>query len=154
TDEAWPAGDLDRFVLAKLEQHGLRPARPADKRTLIRRATFDLIGLPPAPEEVDAFLADDSSDAFARVVERLLASDQSCEDGGGPWLDVVRSADTSGCNGDFPIVEAFRYRNYVIDSFNRDKPFDRFVREQVAGDLLPAASDDERFENLVATGYL
>src|SRR5687768_11489435 len=153
-DGAWPRGDLDRFVLAKLESQGMQPPPEGSKRTLIRRATFDLTGLPPTPEEVDAFLADESSDAFAKVVDRLLAASAYGERWGRHWLDVVRYADTSGCNGDFPAPEAWRYRNYVIDSFNKDKPYDQFLREQLAGDLLPAGSDEQRFEQVVATGYL
>ncbi len=151
---SWPRNDVDRFILSRLEANGMSPAPPADTRTLIRRATFDLIGLPPTPEEIDAFLADDSPDALATVVERLLASQHYGERWGRHWLDVVRYADTSGCNGDFPMPEAYRYRNYVIDSFNRDKPYDEFIREQIAGDLLSAASDEERYEQIVATGYL
>ncbi|MGE3819163.1 MAG: DUF1549 and DUF1553 domain-containing protein, partial [Isosphaeraceae bacterium] len=151
---AWPRGDVDRFLLAKLESQGLRPAPEASRSTLIRRLTFDLTGLPPTPEEVDAFLADSSPDAYERVVERLLASPHHGERWGRHWLDVVRYADTSGCNGDFPIPEAFRYRNYVISSVNADKPYDQFLREQIAGDLLPSRSEDQRYEQLIATGYL
>jgi len=150
----WPQSDVDRFVFAKLSDHGLAPAPAADKLTLLRRVTFDLTGLPPTPTEIDSFLADDSSTAFAKVVDRLLASQQYGERWGRHWLDVVRYADTSGCNGDFPIAQAYRYRNYVIRSFNADKPYDLFVREQIAGDLLPAKTDEQRFENLIATGYL
>ncbi|HEX8914253.1 MAG TPA: DUF1549 domain-containing protein, partial [Humisphaera sp.] len=150
----WTRNDVDRFVLAKLEARGLKPPGRADKRTLIRRATFDLTGLPPTPEEVDAFLADESPGAFATVVDRLLASPAYGERWGRHWLDVVRYADTSGCNGDFPVPDAWRYRNYVIDAFNKDKPIDRFLTEQLAGDLLPADSDAQRFEQVVATGYL
>jgi hypothetical protein len=153
-NNTWPQSDVDRFVFAKMADQGLAPAPPADKRTLLRRVTFDLTGLPPTPEEIDAFLADDSSTAFATVVDRLLASRHYGERWGRHWLDVVRYADTSGCNGDFPIVQAYRYRNYVIQSFNADKPYDQFVREQIAGDLLPANGDEQRFENLIATGYL
>ena len=154
SDEGWPYGDIDRFILAALEAQGMKPPPLADKRTLIRRATFDLTGLPPTPPEIDAFLADDSPDAFAKVVDRLLASPHYGERWGRHWLDVVRYADTSGCNGDFPVPEAYRYRNYVIDSFNKDKPYDQFLREQIAGDLLPAESDEQRYEQIVATGYL
>src|SRR5688500_168962 len=160
-DDAWARGEIDRFILAKLEAEGMTPPPPADKRTLIRRATFDLTGLPPTPAEVNAFLADESPDAFAKVVERLLASKQYGERWGRHWLDVVRYADTSGCNGDFPVPDAWRYRNYVIDAFNKDKPYDQFLREQIAGDLLPVPSevegparDEQRFEQTVATGYL
>jgi hypothetical protein len=147
-------GPVDLFIAAKLEEKGLVPNSPADKRTLIRRATYDLTGLPPTPEEVRAFLADESSVAFAKVVDRLLASPHYGEQWGRHWLDVIRYADTSGCSADFPIPAAYRYRNYVIDSFNRDKPYDRFVREQIAGDLLPTQSEPERLEGLIATGYL
>ncbi|MEX2558754.1 MAG: PSD1 and planctomycete cytochrome C domain-containing protein, partial [Pirellulales bacterium] len=161
-NERWPAGEIDRFVLAGLEADGMTPAPPADKRTLIRRATFALTGLPPTLDEIDAFVADDATDAFAKVVDRLLASPHYGERWGRRWLDLVRYADTSGCNSDFPVPEAYRYRNYVIDSFNRDKPYDRFLREQLAGDLLAAEgqnspsedSNVRRYEQIVATGYL
>jgi hypothetical protein len=134
----WPRTALDHFVLARLEARGLAPAPAADKRTLIRRATFDLIGLPPSPEEVEAFLADNSPGAFEKVVDRLLASPHYGERWGRHWLDVVRYADTAGDAADFPVPQAYRYRNYVIRAFNRDTPYDRFLREQIAGDLLPA----------------
>ncbi len=153
-DQAWPLGAVDHFILAKLEAQHLTPAAQTGRRTLIRRATFDLTGLPPTPEEVDAFVADDSPTAFEKLVDRLLATKQYGERWGRHWLDVVRYADTSGCNSDFPVPSAFRYRNYVIDSFNRDKPFDQFVREQLAGDLLPAKDDAQKQEQTIATGYL
>ena len=153
---------VDAFLEADYESRGLRPARPADKRTLIRRATYDLTGLPPTPEEIDAFLADDSPKAFEKVVDRLLASPHYGEQWGRHWLDVVRYADTAGDNSDFPIPQAYLYRNYVIDAFNKDKPYDQFLREQLAGDLLPVPSgaegshkdDSERREHIIATGYL
>jgi hypothetical protein len=135
-DGRFPRNEIDRFLLARLEQADMRPAPPADKRALIRRATFDLTGLPPTPREIEEFLADTSQEAFALLVDRLLAAPQYGQRWGRHWLDVVRYADTSGCNGDFPIPEAYSYRNYVIDSFNEDKPNDQFVREQIAGDLL------------------
>ena len=150
----WVRNDIDRFLLAKLEEKGLSPAPDADKRTLIRRATFDLTGLPPTPEEVDTFLADRSADAFEKIVDRLLASPAYGERWGRHWLDVVRYADTSGCNSDYPIPDAHKYRNYVINAYNRDLPYDEFVREQLAGDLMSAKSDDEHFEKVIATGYL
>ena len=150
----WPASAVDRFLLAKLEEKGLAPAPPADKRALIRRATYDLTGLPPAPQEVEAFVADTSSNAFEKVVDRLLASPAYGERWGRHWLDLVRYADTSGCNSDFPVPALAKYRNYVIDSFNKDKPYDQFVREQIAGDLLPAKDAAEEKERLIATGYL
>jgi hypothetical protein len=132
----WCADPIDRFVQAKLRQHGLEPASPADKRTLLRRATFDLVGLPPTPEEVDTFLQDDSPDAFAKVVDRLLASPHYGERWGRHWLDVVRYADTGGFEADYLYAKAWRYRDYVIRSIAADKPFDRFLQEQVAGDEL------------------
>jgi hypothetical protein len=154
-DTAWPLSEVDRFILARLEAKGLRPVRVADKCPLIRRATFDLIGLPPTPAEVNAFLADSSPDAFARVVERLLASPAYGERWGRHWLDVVRYADTAGETADFPVPEAYLYRNYVIDAFNRDKPYDRFLREQVGGDLLARQAPREQYAELVtATGFL
>jgi hypothetical protein len=145
---------IDAFVGAKHHAGRWPIAPPADKRTLIRRVTFDLIGLPPTPEEVDAFLADASPDAWDKLVNRLLESPHYGEKWGRHWLDVVRYADTAGDNSDFPVPPAYRYRDYVIASFNADKPFDRFLREQIAGELLPAASDEQRREQIVATGYL
>ncbi|MCI0535847.1 MAG: DUF1553 domain-containing protein [Verrucomicrobiales bacterium] len=150
----WPANDVDRFILARLEEKKLPPADDAGKRVLIRRATFDLIGLPPTPEEVTAFLADKSNKAFAKVVDRLLASPHYGERWGRYWLDVVRYADTAGDNSDFPIPQMFRYRDWIISAFNRDLPYDQFVREQLAGDLLPGASDEQTLERIVATGYI
>jgi len=150
----WPANDVDRFILARLEEKKLPPADDAGKRVLIRRATFDLIGLPPAPEEVESFLADRSPGAFAKVVDRLLASPHYGERWGRYWLDVVRYADSAGDNSDFPIPQMFRYRDWVISAFNRDLPYDRFVREQLAGDLLPGATTKETHERLIATGYI
>jgi hypothetical protein len=150
----WPANDLDRFILARLEQEGLKPVAAAGKRALIRRATFDLIGLPPRPDEVAAFLADDSTNAFAKVVDRLLASPHYGERWGRHWLDVVRYADTAGDNSDFPIPQIHRYRDWVINAFNRDLPYDQFVREQLAGDLLPGTTTQEKHDRLIATGYI
>ena len=151
---AWPKNAIDAFVLARLEEKGLAPVAPADRTALIRRATFDLTGLPPTPEEVDAFLADRSADAFDKVVERLLASPAYGERWGRHWLDLVRYADTAGDSADYPVPQAHLYRNYVIDAFNKDKPYDQFLTEQLAGDLLEASSDRQRNEQLVATGYL
>lgn len=154
-NEAWPRSTLDRFVLAALEAKGLEPASPADKRTLIRRATFDLIGLPPSPEEIEAFLADDSPDAFARVVDRLLASPHYGERWGRHWLDVARYADSNGLDENVAYGNSWRYRDYVVNAFNQDKPFAQFLREQLAGDLLPAAGDEATtHERLIATGFL
>lgn len=146
----WAQNPVDAFVLAKLEEAGLKPSPPADRRTLIRRATFDLTGLPPTPEEVDAFLADKEPNAFARVVDRLLASPAYGERWGRHWLDVARYADSNGLDENLVYPNAWRYRDWVIASINEDKPIDRFFQEQVAGDLLPDAGD----EGVVATGYL
>jgi mono/diheme cytochrome c family protein len=150
----WAFNDIDRFILAKLEEKKLTVAPDAGKLTLLRRVTYDLTGLPPTPDEVEAFLADRSPKAYERVVERLLASKAYGERWGRVWLDVVRYADTTGGGGDFPIPQAAKYRDYVIASFNEDKPYDRFIKEQIAGDLLPAASEPEHWNSVVATGYL
>jgi hypothetical protein len=154
SDASWPRDDIDRFVLAGLEAKGLRPVGDADRPTLIRRATFDLTGLPPSPAEVDAFVNDGSADAFAKVVDRLLASPAYGERWGRHWLDVARYGESTGSSRNLPLPHAWRYRDYVINAFNADKPYDRFVREQVAGDLLPAKSQEERDEHRIATGFL
>jgi hypothetical protein len=153
-DAAWPADDVDRFVLAKLEAAGLKPAPPAEKRALIRRVTFDLVGLPPAPEEIEAFVNDDSAGAYEKLVDRLLASPQFGERWGRHWLDVARYGESTGLTRNFPYPYAWRYRDYVIDSFNHDKPYDRFLTEQIAGDQLPYDSPQQHNEQLVATGLL
>ncbi len=130
---------IDNFVFAKLEAQGLSPARPADRRVLIRRATLDLTGLPPTPQEVDAFVADHSPNAFAAVVDRLLASPRYGERWGRYWLDVARySDDKLSSTSDEPYPNAFRYRDWVIQAFNRDLPYDVFVKAQIAGDLMPS----------------
>jgi cytochrome c553 len=136
-DEHWPREPIDRFILARLESAGLAPAPAADKRTLLRRVTFDLTGLPPTAAEIDAFLADDSGDAFARVVDRLLASPRFGERWGRHWLDLVRYAETRGHEFDYPSPNAWQYRDYVIRALNADVPYDQFAREHLAGDLLP-----------------
>ena len=146
----WPQNEVDHFILAALEQQRLRPAPVADKRTLIRRATYDLIGLPPTPQEVADFLADDSPEAFAKVIDRLLASPQYGVRWGRHWLDVARYADSNGLDENLAFGNAWRYRDYVIRSFNEDKPYHQFVREQLAGDLLPGANA----ETMTATGFL
>jgi hypothetical protein len=154
-DRAWPLTPIDHFVLAKLEEKGFKPAPPANRQTLIRRVTFDLIGLPPTPAEVEAFLADPSPRAYAKVVERLLASPHHGEQWGRHWLDLVHYADTAGETADYPVPEAHRYRDYVIASFNADKPYDQFVREQIAGDLLAVHAPPAKYAELVtATGFL
>lgn len=153
-DVAWPRGTIDQFVLADLESRGLRPAPDAEEADLLRRVTFDLTGLPPSADELAAFLADDRDDAYSRVVDRLLESDRFGERWGRHWLDVVRYADTIGRTRNLPFPVAWKYRDYVIRSFNQDKPFDRFVHEQIAGDLLPFEGAAERLENQLATGFL
>lgn len=141
---------VDAFILSALGERGLEPAPRAARETLIRRVTFDLTGLPPTPAEVDAFVSDDGESAYKDLVERLLDSPRYGERWGRHWLDVTRYADTAGYSNDFERPNAWRYRDYVIRSFNEDKPFDRFVLEQIAGDeLFP---DDP--EAIIATGFL
>ncbi len=153
-DPSWPRDELDRFLLAGLDEAGLVPVADADKVTLLRRVSFDLVGLPPTPADVDAFLADGSSDAFARAVDRLLASPQFGERWGRHWLDVARYGESTGPSRNIPYPHAWKYRDYVIDALNADVPFDRFISEQIAGDLLPAATPAERDRLLTATGFL
>ena len=154
-NSSWVKSPIDAFVLDALEAKGLTPAPPSGKRELIRRATFDLTGLPPTPEEVQAFLIDHEPDAFAHVVDRLLASPRYGERWGRHWLDVARYADSNGLDENLVYRNAFRYRDYVIQAFNKDKPYDQFVREQLAGDLLPDANDlATTFERWTATGFL
>ena len=167
-DLAWAKSPMDRFILAKLEAANLRGAAMADKGTLLRRATFDLTGLPPTAAEIEAFHNDTSVDAFAKVVERLLASQRYGERWGRHWLDVVRYADSNGLDENVAHGNAWRYRDYVIGAFNGDKPFDQFIMEQLAGDLMPEpaegavalsgsasmAAGSGRHERLIATGFL
>jgi hypothetical protein len=148
-DAAWVRNPVDAFILAKLEAKGLSPAPPAERVALVRRVYYDLTGLPPTPEEVDAFVNDRSPDAYERLVDRLLASPHYGEKWGRHWLDVVRFAETNGYERDGPKPFAWRYRDYVIKSFNDDKPFDRFVKEQLAGDEVPGYNPDA----VVATGF-
>ncbi len=147
-DRAWPLNPIDQFVLARLEREGLAPSVEADKRTLIRRLSFDLTGLPPAPAEVEAFLNDASPQAYEKVVNRLLASPHYGERMAIPWLDLVRYADTVGYHGDQP-YSIYPYRDYVINAFNSNLGFDQFTIEQLAGDLLPGATPNQK----VASGY-
>ena len=153
-DEAWPRSDVDRFILAKLESEGLSPVADADRPTLLRRVFFDLVGVPPTPAEIESFLADDAPDAFARIVDALLGRPEFGQRWGRHWLDVARYADSNGSDENFTYYDAWRYRNYVIGAFNADKPFDRFLTEQLAGDLLPFRTQEERDDNIVATGFL
>jgi len=147
---------IDAFLNAKIQENGLAASPPASRSTLLRRVTFDLLGLPPTPEEVARFASDPSPHAFERVVDRLLASPHYGERWGRHWMDVVRYADTAGDNADYPIPEIYRYRDYIIESFNQDKPYPRFVEEQLAGDVLArtAATGTERESAIVATGFL
>ena len=136
-DKTWPKTAIDYFVLARLEAQGLKPLPAADKRTWIRRVTFDLIGLPPTPEEVDAFIKDSSTKSRAKVVDRLLASPRYGERWGRHWLDVARySDDLLNTLKEDPLPNAFRYRDWVINAFNEDLPYDQFVKAQIAGDFL------------------
>jgi len=147
-DEAWPRNAIDRFVLARLEAEGLAPAPEADRATLLRRLSLDLVGLPPTPEELAAFLADEREDAYERQVERLLDSPHFGERWGRHWLDLARYSDSNGYSRDFE-RSIWPYRDWVVDALNADLPFDRFTVEQLAGDLLP----DPTVEQLVATGF-
>ena len=152
----WPRREIDCFVLARLDAAGMVPVRGAGPRTLLRRLYFDLIGLPPSPEEIRAYLDDESANRFEKLVDRLLESPQFGERWGRHWLDVVRFAESSGKEFNFSYPHAWPYRDYVIDSLNADKPYDQFIREQLAGDLLhanrlPEQQNDELF---IATGFL
>jgi hypothetical protein len=149
-NRSWVRTPIDAFILAKLEEKGLQPSPRADKRTLIRRVTFDLTGLPPTPEEINAFVSDKSPDAYRKVVRRLLASPRYGERWAQHWLDVVRFGETNGFELDAEREQAWRYRDYVVKSLNDDKPYDRFITEQIAGDEL----DPNSFEMRVATGFL
>ncbi|HQR33227.1 MAG TPA: PSD1 and planctomycete cytochrome C domain-containing protein [Blastocatellia bacterium] len=152
---AWVKSPIDAFILAKLEEKNLTPAPPADKLTLLRRATYDLTGLPPSEKEISDFLADASPKAFEKVVERLLASPRYGEKWGRHWLDVARYADSTGNDEDHRYPFAWKYRDYVIESFNRDLPYDQFIREQLAGDQLPAKNGSEiNQRGIIATGFL
>jgi Protein of unknown function (DUF1553)/Protein of unknown function (DUF1549)/Concanavalin A-like lectin/glucanases superfamily len=149
-DSSWVRNPIDAFVLRRLQAEGLRPAPAAGRISLIRRATFDLIGLPPTPDEIDAFLEDNSPDAYERLVDRLLASPQYGERWARHWLDVARFAESQGFERDIIRDHAWRYRDYVIQSFNDDQPYDQFVREQIAGDV----TEPIRPHGIVATGFL
>ena len=153
-DQAWPRNAIDQFVAAKLEKNGLAPVGDADRTTLLRRAYFDLIGLPPTAEQINDFLNDESDDAFDRVVDELLQSRQFGERWGRHWLDVARFADSSGGARTRLMPHAWRFRNYVVNALNADKPFDQFVIEQIAGDLLPTDDWQRAGEQLTATSFL
>ena len=151
---AWPKSDLDRFILAALESKNLRPVADADRVTLLRRVTFDLVGLPPTPEQVRAFSTAESPRALEKIVDDLLASPQFGERWGRHWLDIARYAESTGKERNYAYPQAWRYRDYVIAALNADKPYDQFLREQIAGDLLPAKDAAQRNELLIATGFL
>ena len=151
----WVRTPIDRFILARLEERGLAPAPGADKLTLLRRAKFDLHGLPPTEAEIEQFLADRTPHAFARLVDRLLASPRYGEKWGRHWLDVARYADSTGLDDDIKVPYTWRYRDYVIDAFNRDTPFDDFIFEQLAGDTLPPeGAEGVNRRGVIATGFL
>ncbi len=152
--DGWVKTPVDAFLLAQLEGQGLYPAPATDRRTLLRRVTFDLTGLPPTPEETADFLKDTAADAYPRVVERLLRSPQYGVRWGRHWLDVARYADSNGLDENIAYGQAWRYRDYVVNAFNEDKPFDRFVIEQMAGDLLEESDEPTRREGITATAFL
>ena len=153
-DATWPLDPVDRFLLARQEEAGLRPVADADRHAWLRRVSYDLTGLPPTPAEIAAFLSDSSPQAHERVVDRLLASRAFGERWARHWLDLTGYADQMGTSNAVFAEHAWRYRDYAIASFNADTPFDRFIREQIAGDLLPWATPEERAANLTATGFL
>jgi hypothetical protein len=151
----WASRPIDRLIAAGHRARGVRPVRRADRRTLIRRANFDLLGLPPEPSRIESFANDGRPDAFARLVDELLASPRYGERWGRYWLDLARYADTAGDNSDYPIPQAHLYRDYVIDAFNADVPYDRFLHEQVAGDILALDGPrDDYARRVIATGFL
>ena len=149
----WPINDIDRFLLARLESEGLKPVAETDRASLIRRLYYDLHGLPPTPEEIEAFVEDQAPDAYERLVDRLLASPRFGERWGRHWLDVARFGESLTLRG-LVLPDAWRYRDYVIKSFNEDRPYDQFVREQVAGDLMGGRDLEETRRRLVATTFL
>ena len=156
-DQRWPKSDIDRFILARLEKEGLKPVGDAEPLTLLRRLYFDLVGLPPPPEQIEAFqssVQQDRSSAIEALVDHLLDSPQFGERWARHWLDVARYAESNGKSRDVLMPHAWRYRDYVIDAYNADLPYDRFLTEQIAGDLLPADSPEERDRLMVATGFL
>ncbi|WP_395737308.1 DUF1553 domain-containing protein [Prosthecobacter sp.] len=153
-DTAWPKTDADRFILAGLEARGLKPAGAASPEALLRRVCFDLTGLPPTPEQVDFFAANPDAKSFEKMVDALLQSPRFGERWGRHWLDVARYAESSGKDVNCLYPHAWRYRDYVIEAFNKDKPFDEFVREQIAGDLLQAKDSRDRAQKQTATGFL
>ena len=156
TRSDWPQTAIDQFIWRRLQQAGIEPVPDASRETLIRRAYIALIGLPPTPEQIDQFVEDprDTPNAFDAVVEQLLDSPHFGERWGRHWLDVARFAESSGGGRSLMFTDAWRYRDYVIDSFNRDKPINQFIKEQIAGDLLPYENHAQKIEQIVATGFL
>ena len=154
SDPSWPKGAIDHFILAKLEAEKLPPVADADPATLLRRLTFDLTGLPPSPHTIEAFVRNPTKVAYEDEVDRLLASSAFGERWGRHWLDVARYGESTGPSRNIPYPHAWKYRDYVLDAVNRDVPFDRFLQEQIAGDLLPASTPDEKDRLLTATGFL
>ncbi len=148
----WVKNPIDAFILSQLEAKGLTPAKPADRRTLLRRVTYDLIGLPPTPEEIQDFVDDNSAHAWEHVIDRLMRTPPYGESQARHWLDIARYADSNGLDENTAFANAFRYRDYVIKSFNEDKPYDTFIKEQIAGDLLPDAGTNP--DRLTGTGFL
>ncbi len=153
-NSAWCLSPLDRFILAKLEEKGMKPAPSADRPTLIRRAYFDLIGLPPTPEQVVAFVGDKAPDAWAKVIDSLLANSHYGERWGRHWLDLVRYSDSNGLDENVAFANAYRYRDYVVDAYNKDVPYNLFMTEQLAGDLMPPADPETQNARVTATGFL
>ena len=153
-DTDWARSDIDRFVLAKLEEQSLKPVGDVDRRTLIRRLYFDLKGLPPTPQEVESFVESADPKAYEHLVDHLLCSESFGERWGRHWLDVARYAESSGKESNITYPHAWRYRDYVIDSFNDDKPYNEFIREQIAGDMMPAQTIRHQAELITATGFL
>ena len=152
--DEWIQDDIDRFILRGIEGNDLEPSRKAEPLVLLRRIFFDLTGLPPSPQDIKDFQKSSSYESFENVVDRLLESPRFGERWGRHWLDVARYADTTGGGRNNPFPNAHRYRDYVINSFNKDKPFDQFIMEQIAGDLMPSSSDEEYNEKLTGTGFL
>ncbi|MBT6957042.1 MAG: DUF1553 domain-containing protein [Opitutae bacterium] len=152
--KSWISTELDKFIIARLEGKGLQPADPAGKITLLRRAYFDLTGLPPTPEQIDSFLADDSPEAYPRLIDELLGSPHYAERWGRHWLDVARYADTTGGGRNLQYKNAYRYRDYVLESYRNDKPFNLFIKQHIAGDLLPSKTNEEFNDNLIGTTFL
>lgn len=153
-DKSWAWNDLDRFVRAEQEKKAIQPVADADRMTLVRRIYFDLTGLPPTPQQTSDFVHDPDTNVLEKTVDKLLRSQQFGERWGRHWLDIARYGESTGKERNYPYPEAWRYRDYVIAAFNRDLPYDQFIKEQIAGDLLPVKSAADRNDHVVATGFL